>query len=76
MGIRIKKVRRNPEGPGSREDAELVRGIAALLPAGAQFGIVVLLPEGRGRFIAAGDGPGLTAALRRLLDVAEAEGGG
>jgi hypothetical protein len=72
MGIRVKNIRRHEDDGGRLPHADLADGIAALLPDGAQFAAIVLLPGGRGRFVASSDRPELPAALRRLLDAAAA----
>jgi hypothetical protein len=72
--MRIKNVRPTPEGPESESLCRLCDAIAELLPAGAQFGIIVLFPTGstgQGQFMAQGDGPELRKAMRTILDAAE-----
>jgi hypothetical protein len=71
--MRIKNIRRQPDDGTARvhDDLDdLAREIEALLPDGAQFATVVLLPGGNGWFVASGDSPKLLDALRMLLDAA------
>jgi hypothetical protein len=75
MAINAKNFRRARGARASGGLGDVADTIATLLPAGAQFGLVVLYPDGRGRFAGAGDADdplALIAVMRQVLDAAEA----